>query len=136
MTMLVARKEGDFGGRVGYLVVFLFGQWNINIVSVMLALPASAGQYGFLPTLLIMAIACVFMTIGGLYMAEACLASRHQDPHLISLSDEYLGPQAKALSWITYLLIGITSFLQDLGARNVSECKTSTPMNYSDLIRD
>lgn len=77
----------------------------------MLALPASAGQYGFLPTILIMAVACFFMTLGGLYMADACLASRHQDPHLISLSDEYLGPQAKALSWVVYLLIGITSFV-------------------------
>ncbi|MDD9952138.1 MAG: amino acid permease [Zetaproteobacteria bacterium] len=77
----------------------------------MLALPASAGQYGFAPTLLIMLCACVFMTAGGLYMADACLASQNRDAHLISLSEEYLGVQGKWLSWVVYLLIGVTSFV-------------------------
>ena len=63
----------------------------------MLALPVSVAAAGIGYGLVAMLFAWLFMTLGGLYIARATLASRRSSMHLLSLSKEFIGPWS---AWI------------------------------------
>jgi tyrosine-specific transport protein len=76
----------------------------------MLALPISSSPSGFWPSILIMFIACVFMTLTGLLFLEATLWMK-KESHVISLSKEFLNKFGQTVCWIVYLFIGYASLV-------------------------
>lgn len=74
----------------------------------MLALPISSSTVGFWPSVAIMFLACVFMTITGLLFLEATLWMKN-DAHIISMASKLLNPFGKIVCWLVYLFIGYFS---------------------------
>lgn len=76
----------------------------------MLALPISGSPVGFIPSLLVMLVCCVFMTFTGLMYLEATLWLKEK-AHINTLSATLLGPLWRAACWITYLFICYASLV-------------------------
>lgn len=76
----------------------------------MLALPISSSASGFWPSVLMMFIACIFMTITGLLFLEATLWMK-KEAHVISLSKELLNKYGQGICWAVYLFIGYASLV-------------------------
>ncbi len=76
----------------------------------MLALPISSSTSGFWPSVIVMLISCIFMTITGLLFLEATLWLK-KGSHIISLSKEFLNKFGQAVCWIVYLFIGYASLV-------------------------
>lgn len=76
----------------------------------MLALPISSSQSGFWPSVAVMFIACVFMTVTGLLFLEATLWMK-KETHIISLSKEFLNRFGQVVCWVVYLFIGYASLV-------------------------
>lgn len=76
----------------------------------MLVLPVSSSSSGFWPSVLVMLMACIFMTITGLLFLEATLWMK-QGAHVISLSKELLNKFGQAVCWVIYLFIGYASLV-------------------------
>lgn len=76
----------------------------------MLALPVATGMGGFLPSILIMALCCFFMTATALLLLEAMLWMP-EGAHIISLASRLLGPWGRAVAWILYLFIAYASIV-------------------------
>lgn len=74
----------------------------------MLALPISSSIAGFWPSVAVMFLACVFMTITGLLFLEATLWME-DGGHLISMSSKLLNQYGKIVCWLVYLFIGYFS---------------------------
>jgi tyrosine-specific transport protein len=77
----------------------------------MLALPVATCQAGFFPSLAIMIIAWLAMTMTALYLVEAGFWMKKSDAHLISMTSQLIGKKAKALSWTLYLFICYASLV-------------------------
>jgi tyrosine-specific transport protein len=76
----------------------------------MLALPISSSLAGFWPSVMVMFLACLFMTITGLLFLEATLWMK-KDSHVISLSKELLNKFGQIVCWVIYLFIGYASLV-------------------------
>lgn len=76
----------------------------------MLALPISSSVSGFWPSVFILFMSCVFMTITGLLFLEATLWMK-ADSHVISLSKELLNKFGQIVCWVVYLFIGYASLV-------------------------
>ncbi|MEI8365682.1 MAG: aromatic amino acid transport family protein [Parachlamydiaceae bacterium] len=76
----------------------------------MLALPISGGPVGFIPSLLVMLVCCIFMTFTGLMYLEATLWMKEK-AHLNTLSAELLSPFWRVVCWVTYLFICYASLI-------------------------
>lgn len=76
----------------------------------MLALPISSSVAGFWPSVAVMFVACVFMTITGLLFLEATLWMK-QDVHIITMSSKLLNKYGKMVCWLVYLFIGYFSLI-------------------------
>lgn len=70
----------------------------------MLGLPVVCGLAGFYPSVLMMVLACAFMTATGLLLVEA--TSWFGRPvNLLTLVEYSLGPIGKVLCWVSYLFL-------------------------------
>ena len=70
----------------------------------MLGLPVVCGLAGFYPALLMLVLACGFMTATGLLLVEA--TSWFGRPvNLLTLVEYSLGPVGRILCWVTYLFL-------------------------------
>lgn len=76
----------------------------------MLALPLSSSLIGFWPSLIVMLVSCIFMTLTGLLYLEATLWEKNES-HVISLSKQFLNKFGQIVCWITYLFIGYASLI-------------------------
>ena len=76
----------------------------------MLALPISSGSVGFIPSLLVMLVCCVFMSFTGLLYLEATLWMK-DNAHLNTLSTVLLGRFWRAVCWVSYLFICYASLV-------------------------
>ena len=71
----------------------------------MLALPLDVGLNGFGLSTLIMIGVFVFMLATLFLLLEASLRYPNEESHIISLSHHYLGPMAKAASWLCFMVV-------------------------------
>lgn len=76
----------------------------------MLALPVSSGPVGFVPSVLVMLLCCVFMTITGLLFLEATLWMKNE-AHINTLSVTLLNKFWRAICWVVYLFICYASLV-------------------------
>lgn len=76
----------------------------------MLALPIATGISGFVPSLAMMAICWLAMTITALLLLEANLWME-EGSHIISMAGRFLGPLGKGVSWCVYLFICYASIV-------------------------
>ncbi len=77
----------------------------------MLALPVTTAPCGFFPSICIMSVACIAMTVSALYLTEVGFWMRKDDAHIISMSKQFLGKSGKNISWILYLFICYASLI-------------------------
>jgi tyrosine-specific transport protein len=76
----------------------------------MLALPVATGISGFLPSIAVMLICWLAMTLSALLLIEVSLWME-EGVHLISMTSRILGPFGKAVSWFLYLFICYASLI-------------------------
>lgn len=76
----------------------------------MLALPILSSTSGFWPSVMVMFLTCIFMTMTGLLFLEATLWMK-KGSHVISLSKELLNQFGQVVCWIVYLFIGYASLI-------------------------
>ncbi len=74
----------------------------------MLALPVATGVAGFFPSLLVMLVCWLAMTISALLLLEVSLWM-NEGAHMISMSQRMLGNPGRVVAWILYLFIGYAS---------------------------
>lgn len=70
----------------------------------MLALPIATGQSGFIPSLIMMTLCWLAMTITALLLIEVSLWME-EGAHFISMSSRILGAPGKWISWCLYLFL-------------------------------
>ncbi|MCB1111199.1 MAG: amino acid transporter [Chlamydiales bacterium] len=70
----------------------------------MLALPMASGVSGFVPSLLMMTICWIAMTLSALLLLEVTLWMG-EGAHFISMSERFLGLPGKIVSWVLYLFV-------------------------------
>lgn len=75
-----------------------------------LALPVETGSAGFFPSIATMAICWAFMTLTGLYYAEANLWLK-QGSHVMTMASKLLGPLGKYSALILFLFIDYASLI-------------------------
>lgn len=75
-----------------------------------LALPVATGAAGFFPSLFLMFLGWLFMTITALFLAEINLWME-EGVHFVTMASRLLGPLGKAAAWILYLFIGYASLV-------------------------
>ncbi len=75
-----------------------------TIGAAMLALPVSAGQGGFLPTLLLFLFYWAFMTFTALLFVEVNLSIKHEN-NFISMARHTLGRWGEVVNWVVYLFL-------------------------------
>lgn len=75
-----------------------------------LVLPVATGAAGFFPSLFLMLLGWLFMTMTALFLAEINLWME-EGAHLITMTSRLLGPLGKAVAWILYLFIGYASLV-------------------------
>ena len=90
-------------------VTFLIGGTCIG--GGMLALPVSTSYVGFFPSLVVMLITWVFMTVTGLLILEVNLWMKKKDAHVITMASEMLGRPGKVIAWIIYLFVCYASLV-------------------------
>ncbi|KAF3361750.1 putative aromatic amino acid-specific transport protein [Chlamydiales bacterium STE3] len=76
----------------------------------MLALPVATGLSGFIPSIVMMGLCWLAMTITSLLFIEISLWME-EGVHVISMSSRILGPLGKAIAWILYLFICYASLV-------------------------
>ncbi|MBS4168688.1 aromatic amino acid transport family protein [Parachlamydia sp. AcF125] len=76
----------------------------------MLALPVATGVSGFVPSLCIMAICWLAMTLTALFLVEVSLWF-DEGAHVITMTNKILGPLGKGVSWFLYLFICYASIV-------------------------
>lgn len=76
----------------------------------MLALPVATGLAGFIPSLAVMLLAWLMMTLTALLLLEVSLWME-EGVHVITMSSRILGPFGKAVSWVLYLFICYASLV-------------------------
>lgn len=76
----------------------------------MLALPVATGISGFLPSIVVMSICWLAMTITALLLLEASLWME-EGVHVITMTTRLLGTPGKILSWILFLFISYASII-------------------------
>ncbi|CCB86667.1 amino acid permease [Parachlamydia acanthamoebae] len=76
----------------------------------MLALPVATGVSGFIPSLSIMAVCWLAMTLTALFLVEVSLWFE-EGAHVITMTQKILGPIGKAVSWFLYLFICYASIV-------------------------
>jgi len=76
----------------------------------MLALPVTSSALGFLPTLFVMLLCCVFMTLTGLLYLEVTLPLKER-AHINSLAATFLNPFWRGVCWLVYLFICYASLI-------------------------
>lgn len=75
-----------------------------------LALPVETGMAGFVPSILTMTLAWIFMTTTGLYYAEANLWLS-KGSHVMTMASQLLGPLGKYASLVLFLFIDYASLV-------------------------
>lgn len=95
----------------GHLIAAMFLIAGTCIGGGMLALPVVTGISGFLPSIVVMALVCLAMTLSGLLLLEANLWMKNEDAHVITMSSVLLGPVGKIISWCIYLFISYASIV-------------------------
>lgn len=76
----------------------------------MLALPVATGVSGFIPSLSMMTLCWLAMTLSALLLLEVNLWMK-EGAHVITMSSTILGPFGKILSWCIYLFISYASLV-------------------------
>lgn len=76
----------------------------------MLALPVATGLAGFLPSITVMLLTWLMMTLTALMLLEVSLWME-EGVHVITMSSRLLGPFGKAISWVLYLFICYASLV-------------------------
>lgn len=76
----------------------------------MLALPVATGVAGFIPSLVVVIICWIFMTLSALLLLEASLWME-QGAHVITISTRLLGKPGRYTAWLLYLFIGYASII-------------------------
>lgn len=76
----------------------------------MLALPVATGVSGFLPSIVVMVICWLAMTLSALLLLEVNLWMK-EGAHVISMSSAILGPIGRAISWLIFLFISYASIV-------------------------
>lgn len=77
----------------------------------MLALPVETAEAGFIPAALALFVAWCYMLATGLLLVEATLWVKTPHPHLVSLSQRFLGPSGRYLSIGLVLFMGLGSLV-------------------------
>nr|NGY94770.1 Tyrosine-specific transport protein [Neochlamydia sp. AcF84] len=76
----------------------------------MLALPVATGVNGFIPSLVVMVICWIMMTITGLLLLEVSLWME-EGVHVDTMTHRLLGNMGRGISWILYLFICYASLV-------------------------
>lgn len=76
----------------------------------MLGLPVASGGSGFIPSLAMMAVAWLGMTLSALLLLEVSLWMEGES-HVISMTSRLLGPIGKAVAWVLFLYISYASLV-------------------------
>ena len=76
----------------------------------MLALPVATGVGGFFPSLVLVMICWLFMTLSALLLLEASLWME-PGAHVITISSRLLGKPGRIVAWLLYLFIGYASII-------------------------
>lgn len=76
----------------------------------MLALPVATGISGFIPSISIMALCWLTMTLTALLLTEVSLWME-EGAHIISMTSRILGPAGRAVAWVVYLFICYASLV-------------------------
>jgi len=77
----------------------------------MLALPVETAQAGLIPSIFALFAAWCYMLLTGLLLVEATLWVKTPHPHLVSLSQRFLGSSGRYLSIILVLFMGLGSLV-------------------------
>lgn len=77
----------------------------------MLALPVTAAPTGLIPSLTLMGIVWLMMTVTGLCLVEVGSWMKKHDAHIMTMTETILGPRAKGLVWILFLFISYASLI-------------------------
>lgn len=76
----------------------------------MLALPIATGISGFIPSLAMMAVCWLAMTLSAFLLLEVSLWME-EGAHIITMTSKILGPVGKAVAWLIYLFICYASIV-------------------------
>lgn len=76
----------------------------------MLALPVATGVGGFFPSLFVVIVCWLFMTLSALLLLEASLWME-EGAHVITISSRLLGKPGRWAAWLLYLFIGYASII-------------------------
>jgi len=76
----------------------------------MLALPVGTSAVGYLPSMLMMTLCWIYMTITALLILEVTLWMK-SGAHIITMASKILGPIGKIVCWITFLFISYASLV-------------------------
>lgn len=76
----------------------------------MLALPIATGISGFVPSMVVMGVCWLAMTITALLLLEVSLWMK-DGAHMITMTSSILGPWGKGVAWVLYLFICYASLV-------------------------
>jgi tyrosine-specific transport protein len=99
----------------------------------MLALPVATGINGFIPSMVMMVICWIAMTVSALLLLEVSLWME-EGVHVITMTSRLLGPVGKIVSWVLYLFIcyaSIVAYTAAAGAQISFAAETYLGMNLS-----
>jgi tyrosine-specific transport protein len=102
--------ESQVEVRKGSILSALFLVAGTCIGGGMLALPVATGVSGFLPSIAIMLLCWLAMTISALLLVEVSLWME-EGVHLISMTSRILGVPGRVVSWFLYLFICYASLI-------------------------
>lgn len=74
----------------------------------MLALPVASGASGLFPSLFMMSLCWIGMTLSALLLVEASLWME-EEAHVITITSRLLGPVFKVIAWVLFLYISYAS---------------------------
>jgi tyrosine-specific transport protein len=97
----------------------------------MLALPISSSSLGFFPTVLVMFVCCLFMTLTGLLYLEATLWMK-SDAHINTLSARLLNGFWRVVCWLVYLFICYASLVAYISGGGKEIAFVMTEILHSD----
>lgn len=103
-------ESGQEKAQKGHVLSAMFLVAGTCIGGGMLALPVATGISGFLPSIAMMLVCWVAMTITALLLIEVSLWME-EGVHLISMTSRILGPVGRAVSWFLYLFICYASLI-------------------------
>ncbi len=76
----------------------------------MLALPVATGVAGFVPSMVVVIICWLFMTLSALLLLEASLWME-EGAHVMTIASRLLGKPGRYAAWLLYLFIGYASII-------------------------